>query len=94
MPVMVTGDAEADMPEFIRTVKFDVRSYTAGKRIVRIEAFAVDYVASGRIGLMEIFLDDDDCGLATGEWDKDDDAAMLKTALDFLLRDGHELHEV
>ncbi|WP_267426247.1 hypothetical protein [Methylobacterium sp. GC_Met_2] len=91
---MVTGDAKAGVPELIRAVEFDVKSYTAGRRVVRIEAFGTDYVISGRIGFIEIFLDDDGRGLVTGDWDKNNDAAMLKTALDFLLRDGYELYEV
>lgn len=92
MPIVVTAIREAGVLEPIRTVSFDVKSYTTGRHVVRIEAIATDYVASSRVGLIRIFLDDDDRGASTGDWDKDDDAALLKSALIFLLSDGFELY--
>ena len=94
MPVMVTAIRDARMLELIRTASFDVKSYTTGRHVVRIEAIPADYVAPGRVGLIRIFLDDDDRGGSTGDWNKDDDAALRKSALAFLLSDGFELYEV
>lgn len=80
---MVTVIREAGMLEPIRTASFDVRSYATGRHVVRIEVFAADYVAPGRVGLIRIFLDDDDRGGSTGDWDKEDDDALLASALYF-----------
>lgn len=92
MQVVVTAIREAGVLEPIRTASFNVKSFTTGRHVVRIEAIAADYVASGRVRLIRIFLDGDDRGASTGDWDKDDDAALLKSALVFLLSDGFELY--
>lgn len=83
MPIVVTATREAEMVEPIRTAKYDVKIYTAGRRVVRIEAFAAGYVAPDRVGLIRIFLDGDERGASTGDWDKDDDNALLASALHF-----------
>ena len=84
------------MPELepFKTASFPVKSYTAGRQVVGIEAFAADYVEPGRVGLIRITLDDEWLGLVTGDWAGDDDAGMLANALRFLGSYGHKLYAV